>query len=381
MATKGLPDSQPQPNLGGRPPALKPEHIAALHDIVAERAQASLQEIADELYHRCGVRVCEATVRRALRAQGVVRLKPTRRVRATAPKGAKRYGYTAAHRREDVPAYSTNLTDAEWELVADLFERAPGQRGTPVHYSRRELVNACSYVLRTGCAWQLLPTTFPPWQAVYKAFARWAAAGVFEQMQDRLRQQWRSRMGRSNEPTAAVIDAQSNRASPQGGESGFDAAKKVKGRKRNLVVDTMGLVIALTVTAASVQDRDAAAAVVAQACSKAPGLEKLYTDGAYGGKCARDIEQLHHIRVEVVRRPGNGTTGTLHNPAQAAMPAAEINAGFVVLPKRWVVERTHAWIERWRRTVMHHDRKLDISAAWVWLAEARILLNRFAYRI
>lgn len=380
MATKSPPDSQPLGNLGGRPPALKPEHLAALHDIVAERAQASLQEIADELHHRCGVRVCEATVRRALRAQGIVRLKPTRRVYATAPKGAKRFGYTAAHRRGDVPPYSTNLTDAEWELVADLFERAPGQRGTPVHYSRRELVNACSYVLRTGCAWRLLPTTFPPWQAVYKAFARWAAAGVFEQMQDRLREQWRSRMGRSNEPTAAVIDAQSNRASPQGGESGFDAAKKVKGRKRNLVVDTMGLVIALTVTAASVQDRDAAAAVVAQACSKAPGLEKLYTDGAYGGKCARDIEQLHHIRVEVVRRHGNSRTGTLHDP-EKAMPAAEINAGFVVLPKRWVVERTHAWIERWRRTVMHHDRKLDISAAWVWLAEARMLLNRLAYRI
>lgn len=109
-------------------------------------------------------------------------------------------------------------------------------------------------------------------------------------------------------------------------------------------------------------------------------MKSLYTDGAYGGKCAHDIEQLHHIRVEVVRRPGNRTTGTLHNPTQTAAPAAEINAGFVVLPKRWVVERTHAWIERWRRTVMHHDRKLDISAAWVWLAEARMLLNRLAYQ-
>jgi transposase len=303
-----------------------------------------------------------------------------RRKCAERAEGTKRYGYTAAHRRENISPYSTNLTDAEWELVADLFERVPGQRGTPVHYSRRDLVNACSYVLRTGCAWRLLPETFPPWQAVYKAFSRWVGAGVFELMQDRLREQWRSRMERSNEPTAAVIDAQSNRASPQGGETGFDAAEKVKGRKRNLVVDTIGLVIALTMTAASVQDRDAAAAVVAQACFKAPGLEKLYTDGAYGSKCARDIEQLHHIRVEVIMRSGNGTTGTLHDPEQA-MPAAEINARFVVLPKRWVVERTHAWIERWRRTVMHYDRKLDISAAWVWLAEARMLLNRLAYRI
>jgi transposase len=131
-------------------------------------------------------------------------------------------------------------------------------------------VNACCYVLRTGCAWRLLPTTFPPWHAVYKAFSRWVSAGVFEDMQDRLRGQWRSRMGRSSSQTAAVIDAQSNRISPQGGESGFDAGKKVKGKKRNLVVDTTGLVIAVTVTAASVQDRDAAAAVVAQACAKVP---------------------------------------------------------------------------------------------------------------
>jgi transposase len=186
-------------------------------------------------------------------------------------------------------------------------------------------------------------------------------------------------MGRSVGPTAAVIEAQYNRISPRGGESSFDAAKEVKGRKRNLVVDTMGLVIALTATAASVQDRDAAAAVVAKACAKVPGLENLYIGGAYG-KCVRNIEQLHHIRVEVVPRRENGTTGTLHDPKQTAAPAAEINAGFVVRPKRWVVERTHAWTERWRRTVMHHGRKLDISAAWVWLTEARMLRNKLDYR-
>jgi len=379
MATRDpLDGNKPSSNVGGRPPALKPEHIAVLHDIVTERAQASLREIADELHHCSGVRVCDATIRRALRAQGIVRLKPLRRACAACAEGAKRYGYTAAHRREDISPYSTNLTDAEWELVADLFERVPGQRGTPVHYSRRDLVNACSYVLRTGCAWRLLPDTFRPWQAVYKAFSRWVGAGIFEQMQDRLREQWRVRMGRASTPSAAVIDAQSTRASPQGGESGFDAGKKVKGRKRHLVVDTMGLLIAVTVTAASVQDRDAAAAVVAQACAKSPRLRRLYTEGAYGGKCAHDIEQAHHICVEVVRHPGNGRTGTLHDPKTAVEQAAPVNAGFMVLPMRWVVERAHAWTERWRRTVMHHDRKLAVSAAWVWLAEARLLLNRLA---
>ncbi|WP_128142970.1 transposase [Janthinobacterium lividum] len=127
-----------------------------------ERAQARLQEIADELHHRCGLRVCTATIRRALRALGVVRLKPLRRTVAVRAEGAKRYGYTAVHRRETISPYCTNLTDAEWALVADLFQRIPGQRGTPVHYSRRDLVNVCSYVLRTGCAWRLLPETFHP---------------------------------------------------------------------------------------------------------------------------------------------------------------------------------------------------------------------------
>lgn len=364
---------------GGRPYALKPGQVALLRVLVSQMPHATLEELAAELEHRGSVRVCSATIRRTLRAQGIVRLMPARRA-FEAPEAAqtlhKRYGYTAAHRREATLRYSTDLTDAEWVLVADLFERPVGQRGTPARYERRYLVDACCYVLRTGCAWRLLPSSFPPWQAVYKAFVRWVDAGAFEQMQDRLRQQWRIRMGRRAEPSAAVIDAQSNRTSPQGGDSGFDAGKKVKGRKRHIVVDTLGLLLAVTVTAASVQDRDGALDVIAQACRKAPTIKRLYTDGAYGGKCAQAIEQAHGIRVEVVRRPGNRSTGTLHDPQQSLRPQPV--SSFVVLSKRWVVERTHAWNERWRRMVMHHDRRSLISTAWVWLAEARILLNRLA---
>lgn len=126
-------------------------------------------------------------------------------------------------------------TDAEWRLVADLFERPKGSRGAPARHERRYLVDACCYVLRTGCAWRLLPSSFAPWQAVYKAFVRWVEADAFEHMQDRLRQQWRARMSCGAEPNAAVIDAQANRASSQGGECGYDAGKKVKGRKRHIV--------------------------------------------------------------------------------------------------------------------------------------------------
>ncbi len=290
----------------GRKPALGTEHIAVLRAITLEQPRSSLAEVTQELLRRTGVAVNPVTVRKALRDAGIERLKPLRRkgeraaVQGSAP---KRYGYTEAHRRSDGPnGMNTDLTDAEWALVADLFERE-GKPGAPPRFERRHMVNACCYALRTGCAWRLLPKTFPPWQAVYMSFKRWAAAGTFEALHDRLRQQWRERMGKAPQPTAAVIDAQSTRSTAQGGNTGFDAGKKVKGRKRHLVVDTLGLLLAVSITAASVQDRDAAPEVVAQACAKVPGLQKLYTDGAYGGQCARAIEQAHGISVEVVATP------------------------------------------------------------------------------
>jgi transposase len=364
----------------GRKPLLNAEHTAVLRAIVRERPRCSLDELTRELFRRTGVKVNPVTVRKALREAGIERLKPLRRAgeRAAAQGSApKRYGYTAAHRRADgASGMNTDLTDAEWALVADLFER-DGKRGAPPRFERRHMVNACCYALRTGCAWRLLPKTFPPWQATYMSFKRWAAAGVFETMHDRLRQQWRDRMGRAPEPTAAIIDAQSTRSTAQGGNTGFDAGKKVKGRKRHLVVDTLGLLLAVTVTAASVQDRDAAAQVVAHACAKVPGLKKLYTDAAYGGQCAQTIEHTHGISVEVVRHPGNRSTGTWHDPQQPLWPAV-VAKGFVVQAKRWVVERTHAWNERARRLMAHHDRSDWAPLAWVWLAEARIPATRLA---
>lgn len=306
---------------GGRPAALTPQRIGLLSEIVSRMPHATLDELAAELDHLGAVQACTATIRRTLRAQGIVRTMPKRHALGASvqPQAhaavAKHYGYTAAHRRE-AGQYSTDLTDAERRVVSDLFERPEGSRGAPARYERRGLVDACCYVLRTGCAWRLLPSSFAPWQAVYKAFVRWVEVDAFEQMQDRLRQQWQGRIGRSPEPSAAVIDAQSNRASPQGGACGYDAGKK-EGRKRHIVVDTLGLLLAVTVTAASVQDRDVAAEVVAQACRKAPTIERLETYGAYGGQCARAIEQTHRIRVEVVRRPGNRSTGTLHDPQRS----------------------------------------------------------------
>lgn len=369
-----------EPGRPGRKPSLNADHTAILRAITKEQPRSSLEEVTRELYRRAGAKVSTVTVRKALREAGIERLKPLRRAgERAAVQGAAptRYGYTAAHRREDGSSgMNTDLTDAEWALVADLFER-DGQRGAPPKFARREMVNACCYTLRTGCAWRLLPKTFPAWQATYKSFSRWAAAGVFETMHDRLRQQWRDRIGKAPEPTAAIIDSQSTRSTAQGGQTGFDAGKKVKGRKRHLVVDTVGLLLAVTVTAASVQDRDAAPDVVAKACAKVSGLKKLYTDAAYGGQCAAAIEKTHGIVVEVVRHPGNRSTGTWQDKQQPLFPEI-VAKGFVVQAKRWVVERTHAWNERARRLVVHHDRSNWAPVAWVWLAEARILATRLA---
>jgi putative transposase len=211
---------------------------------------------------------------------------------------------------------------------------------------------------------------------VYSAFRAWAQAGTLEALHDRLRQQWRDRVGKAPEPTAAIIDSQSTRGTPQGGDTGFDAGKKVKGRKRHLAVDTLGLLLAVSVTAASVQDRDGAIPVVAQACAKVAGLKKLYVDSAYAGQCARALEQTHGIDVEVVRRPANRLTGTFVTQQQLWPDPAP--KGFVVQAKRWVVERTHAWNERARRLIAHHDRSTWAPVAWVWRAEMRILATRLA---
>jgi transposase len=364
----------------GRKAVMRAEHGPILEVIAKELPRSSMDELTREFNRRSGLSVCSATVRSALRRAGITRMRPIRKAaeRAAVQGGSPlRVGYSSRHRRPDgASGMNTDLTDAEWALVADLFERQGG-RGAPAVHARRLLVNACFYVVRTGCAWRLLPKSFPPWRAVYSAFRGWARAGTFELVHDRLRQQWRDRIGRAPEPTAAIIDAQSTRSTAQGGDTGFDAGKKVKGRKRHLVVDTLGLLLAVTITAASVQDRDGAAPVVAQACAKVPGLKKLYADAAYGGKCAMAIEKTHGISVEIVRHPGNRATGTWQVAQQPLWPDV-VAKGFVVQAKRWVVERTHAWNERARRLIAHHDHSNWAPVAWVWLVEARILATRLA---
>lgn len=362
----------------GRPPRLSEAQRA----ILVERVQAQPLATTDALRHALevatGIRVHGQTLEKYLRQAGIERRRDGGHVSIETTTDSKaRYGYTEAHRRlEPGQRYPSSLTDAEWALVEDIFENDEG-RGTPPRYARRLLVDACCYAVRTGGSWRMLPKEFPPWQNVYRTFRRWAEQGKFERMHDRLRNRWREREGRDRSPTAAVVDAQSTRSSPQGGDNGYDAGKKIKGRKRHVVVDTLGLLLAVSVTAANVQDRDGAHPVVALAVEKYPTLEVLHVDSGYAGRCAQTVSQCHGIRVDVIRHPANRNVGRWSRADQSDL--FTVNAddnGFVVLAKRWVVERTHAWTERARRLVMHHDRLASVSEAWVWLTEARMLLRR-----
>lgn len=352
--------------------AIQGKDLDLLREMVREMRGATLIELCAQLHQRTGISVSTVTMHATLRRAGLERVKAG--APGQAATAAKRYGYTERHRRAGAVAdagYLSSLTDAEWALAADLFELPKGSRGRPATYERRHMVEACCYVLRTGCSWAMLPKSFPPWLTVHKTFSRWAAQGKFEALQGRLAEQWRQRMGRQAQPSAAVIDSQSNRISPQGGTSGFDAGKKVKGRKRHIVVDTLGLLLAVSVTAASVQDRDGATNAVASACARHPRIQTLFADTAYAGRCAQAIEREHAISVQIVRRPSK--RGEWDDPQASFWPQI---AGFVVLPKRWVVERTHAWLERCRRLVMHHDRSPAHAGAWAWMSQAVMLLNR-----
>lgn len=360
----------------GRPKRIGPAEIEGLKQIVAVSPTATLDEITHKLIARTGRDIHSATVRKGLREAGIERARPA--VCRAPPDTPKRYGYTAAHRRgrASEQRYTSCLTDTEWALVADLFE-SEGGRGKPPKHSRREMVDACSYVVRSGCSWRSLPNDFPHWDNVYKTFRRWSDEGRFEAMFRRLRGLWRERVGRDEAPTAAVLDAQSTRGSAQGGETGYDAGKKVKGRKRNLVVDTLGLLLAVSVTAASVQDRDAADAVVGAAKGQYASLQTLFVDSGYAGKCAQSLHEAHGIKVDVVRHPASKRSSCWHKPDQGELFSLQADAnGFVPLPKRWVVERTHAWNDRARRLIMHHDRLARVAETWVWLAEGRLLLRR-----
>ena len=254
--------------------------------------------------------------------------------------------------------YATDVTDAEFALIEPLLpaaRRGGRRRGT----SLREVLNALLYLLRTGCPWRMLPREFPPRSTVYGYFRRFWQEGVWSTIQATLLMAVREQAGREASPTAAIIDSQSVETTEAGGPRGFDAGKKVNGRKRHLLTDTLGLPLRLIVHPASIQDRDGVALVCARIRGRFPWLQHLFADAGYQGDVASCAAAGERLRLEIVKRPRD-------------------TEGFHLLPRRWVIERTFAWLGRNRRLAKDFERLLDTTTAIAYLAIIQLLMRRLA---
>ncbi|MFI8393152.1 IS5 family transposase, partial [Streptomyces sp. NPDC085540] len=256
--------------------------------------------------------------------------------------------------------YPSDTTDAEWVLLEPLLpvpacETTAG--GRPEKHDRREIVDAIRYVVDTGCKWRALPADYPPWRTVWGFMARWAACGVINQIRHVLAQRIRREMGKGSRAVATVIDSQSVKAAETVGRNsrGYDAGKKINGRKRHMVVDTRGLPLLVMVTPADLHDSHAAKEVLLRLMH--PEITIVWTDSAYAGKLVTWAKKYLNLTIKTVSRPKD-------------------SSGFVILPRRWVVERTWSWMMRARRHARDYERLIQHSETLITWAAITLMTRR-----
>ena len=258
-------------------------------------------------------------------------------------------------------AYPTDLNDTEWAQIAPYLPE-PSWTGAPRKHSWRSILNAIFYIVKNGCVWRALPHDFPAWQTVYHYFRLFRQSGLWEQLNTEICEAVREKAGKEPQASAMIADSQSVKSAEGGEKRGFDGGKFVSGRKRNLLVDTLGLVVLAKVTAANVQDVYAGKqlfSALAQKPALLTRLEKIFADGGYRGELVDWVQKHLNVVLEIVLKLGD-------------------QKGFQVLPKRWVVERTFAWMTRNRRLARDYERLAVSSEAFIYVAMIRLGLRRLA---